>query len=70
MNGRRIPSIPPNGRKDKDEELLLFRELHNRDKERIVSLLQPVSEDFEPHATASGMYCLSQYLKNFVFHFN
>lgn len=54
MNGRRIPSIPPNGRKEKDEELLLFRELHNRDKERIVSLLQPVSEDFEPHATASG----------------
>jgi hypothetical protein len=56
MNGRRILGIPRNGRKDKDEELVLFRELlHNRE-ERILNLLQPVSEEFEPHAAASGMY--------------
>ncbi|XP_062148954.1 uncharacterized protein LOC133857674 [Alnus glutinosa] len=55
MNGRRILGIPINGRKDKDEELLLFKELHNRE-ERILSLLQPVSEEFELHAAASGNY--------------
>jgi hypothetical protein len=70
MNGRRILGIPINGRKDKDEELLLFKELHNRE-ERILSLLQPVSEEFEPHAAASGMYRLSHVLilKFFFFFF-
>jgi hypothetical protein len=58
MNSRRILWIPTNGRKDKDEELLLFQELHNRE-ERILSLLQPVPEEFEPHAAASGIYPLS-----------
>ncbi|KAK9291500.1 hypothetical protein L1049_019448 [Liquidambar formosana] len=48
--GRKIPGQPPrNGRKDRDEDLLLFREMHKREKERIVSLLQPVSDEFEPN---------------------
>lgn len=37
-----------NGRKDRDEDLLLFKELHKREKDRLVSLLQPVSDEFEP----------------------
>lgn len=36
-------------RTEKDEELVLFRELHMRDKQRIVTLLQPVSDEFEPN---------------------
>ncbi|KAK6915704.1 NPR1/NH1-interacting protein [Dillenia turbinata] len=41
---------PPNGtgRKDRDEDLLLFHELHKPDEERVISLLQPVSDEFEP----------------------
>ncbi|XP_011628769.1 uncharacterized protein LOC18448609 [Amborella trichopoda] len=36
-------------RKDKDDDLLLFREMKNRDKEKVASLLQPVvSGEFEP----------------------
>ncbi|EEF47319.1 uncharacterized protein LOC8263443 [Ricinus communis] len=37
------------GRKDRDEDLLLFKELHKREKDRFASLLQPVSDEFEPH---------------------
>ena len=34
-------------RKEKDEELVLFRELHKREKDRNnMSLLQPVSDEF------------------------
>lgn len=36
-------------RAEKDEDLVLFRELHMRDKQRIVTLLQPVSDEFEPN---------------------
>ncbi|KAL4570305.1 hypothetical protein LXL04_025957 [Taraxacum kok-saghyz] len=51
--GRRKMSAPlPNPSKDRDEDLVLFREMHKRDKDRIVSLLQPVSDDFE----ANGNY--------------
>ncbi|KAF5482302.1 hypothetical protein F2P56_002884 [Juglans regia] len=54
-HGRRILGIPIYGRKEKDhEELVLFKELHKRDKERILNLLQPVSEDFESHAALSA----------------
>ncbi|XP_076943454.1 uncharacterized protein LOC143613701 [Bidens hawaiensis] len=35
--------------KDKDEDLLLFQEMYKRDKNRVVSLLQPVSDEFEPN---------------------
>lgn len=69
MNGRRILGIPKNGRKDKDEELVLVRELYNRE-ERILSLLQPVSEEFEPHAAASGMYRSIGLFIYLFFHFN
>ncbi|KAK6911681.1 hypothetical protein RJ641_023774 [Dillenia turbinata] len=57
MNRRRIFRPPPSesGRKDRDEDLLLFRELHKRDKERVINLLQPVSDEFEPN---SGNYSL------------
>lgn len=62
--GRRIFGISTKGRKDKDEELLLFRELHKRENERGVSLLQPVSDEFEPHAASAGVY---QFLSLFFF---
>ncbi|XP_040372755.1 uncharacterized protein LOC112193248 [Rosa chinensis] len=55
---RRVPGMPltNNGRIKQEtdhpdqEDLILFRELHKREKERnIVTLLQPVSEEFEPN---------------------
>ncbi|KAJ0446212.1 uncharacterized protein LOC110923644 [Helianthus annuus] len=53
MNGdreRRKMSAPLSNRfKDKDEDLLLFQEMHKRDKNRVVSLLLPVSDEFEPN---------------------
>ncbi|VVA13164.1 PREDICTED: mucin-5AC [Prunus dulcis] len=49
---KRVPGMPLiSGRnKDRDhEDLILFQELHKRQKERnILSLLQPVSDEFEP----------------------
>ncbi|KAL7252351.1 hypothetical protein ACSBR1_007020 [Camellia fascicularis] len=58
-NGRKkiFGTLPNNGRKDRrDEEevLLLFREMHKQEKDRTVSLLQPVSDEFE----ANGNYPL------------
>lgn len=47
---RRLLCPKPNGHKDRDEDLLLFREIHKREKERIASLLQPVSDEFEPNS--------------------
>lgn len=41
-----VPSQGENRLKERDEDLLLFRELHKKD--RVVSLLQPVSDEFEP----------------------
>lgn len=38
------------GRKDRDEDLLLFRELHRRTN---ISLLQPVSDEFEPNCAGT-----------------
>lgn len=59
---KRVPGMPLiSGRnKDRDhEDLILFRELHKRQKERnILSLLQPVSDEFEP----TGIYILIIYL--------
>ncbi|KAK9052817.1 hypothetical protein SSX86_029447 [Deinandra increscens subsp. villosa] len=53
MNGggerRKTATLLPNRSKDKDEDLLLFRDMHKRDKNRVVSLLQPVSDEFEPN---------------------
>ncbi|KAM1039285.1 hypothetical protein ACFX13_034563 [Malus domestica] len=52
---RRVPGIPliNGGRKDDrdhDQDLILFQELQKREKERkIVSLLQSVSDEFEPN---------------------
>ncbi|KAL9686594.1 hypothetical protein QQ045_030986 [Rhodiola kirilowii] len=45
-NSRRIFG-PPQGRSARDEDLVLFRELHKREKDRIASLLLPVSDEFE-----------------------
>lgn len=46
---RKIGGPPPANRsKERDEDLILFREMHKREKDRIVSLLQPVSDEFEP----------------------
>ncbi|KAK8501230.1 hypothetical protein V6N13_026931 [Hibiscus sabdariffa] len=47
MNGRML---------ERDEDLLLFRELHKRDKDRIATLLQPVSDEFEPAAGNFALY--------------
>lgn len=59
---KRVPGMPLiSGRnKDRDhEDLILFQELHKRQKERnILSLLQPVSDEFEP----TGIYILIIYL--------
>lgn len=53
MNGgverRRMSARLLNRSKDKDEDLLLFQEMYKRDKNRVVSLLQPVSDEFEPN---------------------
>ncbi|XP_030472308.2 uncharacterized protein LOC115690188 [Syzygium oleosum] len=52
---------PRNGRRDnKDEDLLLFRELHRREKDRAVNLLLPVSDEFEPNGIP-GNYPLPMY---------
>ncbi|KAF8393715.1 hypothetical protein HHK36_019913 [Tetracentron sinense] len=58
MKGGRRRILPPTttARKDRDEDLLLFREMHKRDKERIISLLQPVSDEFEPNAGNYPLY--------------
>ncbi|XP_071920334.1 uncharacterized protein [Coffea arabica] len=53
---KNIPNPRPNRTKDKDEDLLLFRELHKREKDHVVSLLAPVSDDFEANGYAlNGM---------------
>ncbi|XVE98910.1 hypothetical protein REPUB_Repub03eG0149300 [Reevesia pubescens] len=57
MNGRRSRAVPLNGRKlERDEDLLLFRELHKRETDRIATLLQPVSDEFEPNAGNYALY--------------
>lgn len=47
------PPPPPNGRRDRDEDLLLFREMQKREKDGVLSLLQPVSEEFDPNGNYS-----------------
>lgn len=41
----------PTRLKERDEDLLLFRDMHKSEKDRNVSLLQPVSDEFEPTGT-------------------
>lgn len=53
--GRRAPPPPPNGRRDRDEDLLLFREMQKREKDGVLSLLQPVSEEFDPNGENSWL---------------
>jgi hypothetical protein len=49
-SSRKVPGMPfIKGRKDRDEDLLLFKELHRREKDRLACLLQPVSDEFEPN---------------------
>lgn len=52
VGGRKFSMMPFVERKnDKDnEDLVLFRELNKREKDRFASLLQPVSDEFEPNA--------------------
>ncbi|KAH9795013.1 hypothetical protein KPL71_005082 [Citrus sinensis] len=56
--GRKFSMIPFVERKniDKDEDLVLFRELNKREKDRFASLLQPVSDEFEPNAGNHALY--------------
>ncbi|OMO53256.1 hypothetical protein CCACVL1_28772 [Corchorus capsularis] len=58
MNGRRNSFAPLNGRRklERDEDLLLFRELHKREKDRVASLLLPVSDEFEPNGGNYALY--------------
>ncbi|KAF3450674.1 hypothetical protein FNV43_RR06763 [Rhamnella rubrinervis] len=46
---RRASTHGVKDRGERDEDLVLFRDLHNRNKEHIVSLLQPVSDEIEPN---------------------
>ncbi|KAB5538603.1 hypothetical protein DKX38_016136 [Salix brachista] len=56
-SSRKVPGMPMiNRRKDRDEDLLLFKELHRRENDRLASLLQPVSDEFEPNI--GGDYAL------------
>ncbi|XP_065866196.1 uncharacterized protein [Euphorbia lathyris] len=49
--------LPLNGRRDKDEEsLVLFKELHKREKDRLATLLQPISDEFDPKGGSSALY--------------
>lgn len=58
MKGRRST------KDNRDEDLLLFKELHKREKAHFISLLQPpVSEEFEPNAAAAGNYALYKSMK-------
>ncbi|CAK9182098.1 unnamed protein product [Ilex paraguariensis] len=52
--GRRISRPPSKDLREREEDLLLFREMQKREKEPIISLLQPVSDEFE----ANGNYAL------------
>ncbi|KAK2635115.1 hypothetical protein Ddye_029907 [Dipteronia dyeriana] len=52
IKGRKIPSKAASERDDQD--LVLFRDLHKREKDRMSSLLQPVSDDFEPNHAAGN----------------
>lgn len=56
---RKFPGVPIPARKERDEDLLLFRELHKKERDRLVSLLQPVSEDFEASGTLALLKSLS-----------
>ncbi|KAM7274089.1 hypothetical protein ACFE04_028753 [Oxalis oulophora] len=57
-NSKRVVHARPpfRGRKDSNpEDLTLFKELHKRDKfDGMASLLQPVSDEFEPSASGTG----------------
>uniref|UniRef100_A0A7N0TZE1 Uncharacterized protein n=1 Tax=Kalanchoe fedtschenkoi TaxID=63787 RepID=A0A7N0TZE1_KALFE len=54
MNSSRRAFGPPQGPNPRDEDLVLFRELQKRQKDRIASLLSPVSDEFEPIITAGA----------------
>ncbi|GMI77418.1 hypothetical protein HRI_001411100 [Hibiscus trionum] len=60
MNGRML---------ERDEDLLLFRELHKREKDRIATLLQPVSDEFEPASGNFALYRISSGKKGSGFQF-
>ncbi|KAL2463411.1 uncharacterized protein Fot_53067 [Forsythia ovata] len=53
--GEGMPRKLSNCVKDRDEELSFFRDLQKREKDEISSLLQPVSNEFEPNGNY-GMY--------------
>lgn len=58
----RIPGVPASGRRDRDEDLLLFKEMFKRERERTVSLLQPVSDEFEPSQGEVNLIYFDYYL--------
>ncbi|GMI77419.1 hypothetical protein HRI_001411200 [Hibiscus trionum] len=60
MNGRML---------ERDEDLLLFRELHKRETDRIATLLQPVSDEFEPAPGNFALYRISSGKKGSGFQF-
>lgn len=66
---RRLLCPKPNGHKDRDEDLLLFREIHKREKERIASLLQPVSDEFEPNSGNYPLYRIASAKKGSGYEF-
>ncbi|KAK4425005.1 hypothetical protein Salat_1694100 [Sesamum alatum] len=52
--GFRAPRRVSNCFKDRDEELSFFRDLQKREKDQAASLLQPVSDEFEPNGGRKG----------------
>lgn len=58
----RVPGVPASGRRDRDEDLLLFKEMFKRERERTVSLLQPVSDEFEPSQGEVNLIYFDYYL--------
>lgn len=69
--GRKFSMIPFVERKniDNDEDLVLFRELNKREKDRFASLLQPVSDEFEPNAGTSVFIKILNYMIYIFFPF-
>ncbi|KAF6162356.1 hypothetical protein GIB67_008485, partial [Kingdonia uniflora] len=63
--GRRIFRHSTNSQKDRDEDLLLFCDMHKRDNQHIVSLLQPVSDEFEPTNGNLALYRIASAKKGF-----
>ena len=68
---RKFQGPPSIRRKDiDDQDLLLFREMHKREKDRVVSLLQPVPDEFESNGVTTCVENFRYILSIYVFIIN